>query len=67
MHNLIENVFNEISDKYGTDDENAELKKALMYVYDNEAKWRSDEILKLIKPKHWYIDQNGVIHSVKCT
>lgn len=69
MHMLIEKVFNEISQKYKDEDDNHEfmqLKKSLIYVYENEGAWRSAAILKIIKPKHWYIDQNGDIHSVAC-
>jgi hypothetical protein len=66
MHDLLDKVFAEISQKYAdNDDEFIELKHSLLYVYDNEAAWRSAAILKLIKPKHWYIDQNGDIHSVE--
>jgi hypothetical protein len=66
MHSLIEKVFSEISEKYKDDkDEFDELKKSLLYVYENEAAWRCSDILKQIRPKHWYIDQNGDIHSVE--
>lgn len=63
MDSKINDIFDEIFNLYGKDDEIMQMKNDLLYVYANEKKWRCDEILKLIKPKQWYIDENGNIKS----
>lgn len=57
-------VFDQLYEKYGLTDELMQFKSDLLYVYDNERGWRSAELLKLIKPKRWYIDERGRVVSV---
>ncbi len=57
-------VFNYLYEKYGLIDELIEHKQNLIHVYENERGYRSAAIGKLLKPKHFYIDENGYIKSV---
>jgi len=65
MELKINDVFEKISQKYGITDQLLQHKQDLLYVYANENKWRCEKLLKLIKPKHWFIDKEGNIHSVQ--
>lgn len=65
FYQQVDHVFQQLHEKYGLqNDQVDQMKKDLIYVYDNEETWRAAEILKYIKPKHWYIDEKGEIHSV---
>ena len=56
-------VFDKLYKKYGFNDELIGYKGDLLHIYENEHKYRSAEILKLIQPKHFYIDENGYVVS----
>ena len=60
----IEKVFDKLYKIYGDDENILQYKNDLIYVYENEESWRSAEILKYIKPKHWIIDETGKIQRV---
>jgi hypothetical protein len=64
FYEVIDTVFNKLYDKYGLTDEIIEMKEGLLHIYENENAYRSAEILKQIKPKHWFIDETGCIRSV---
>lgn len=57
-------VFDRLYEKYGLTDELIGYKSDLLHIYDNENAYRSAHILKLIKPKQWYVDETGCIRSV---
>lgn len=58
-------VFDKLYEKHGLTQELMHFKSDLLYVYNNEQGWRSAEILKLIKPKRWYIDEKGYVVNAK--
>jgi hypothetical protein len=64
FHEVLDEVFDKICTKYGAYNDIIKQKEQLKYVYDNESKWRSEEILKAIKPKQWYIDEKGIVIRV---
>ena len=57
-------VFDKLYEKFGLTDELMGYKNDLLHIYDNENAYKSAHILKLIKPKQWYIDETGCIRSV---
>jgi hypothetical protein len=57
-------VFEYFYEKYGFTDEIMKHKVDLLHVYENEHSYRSAELLKALKPKHFYIDENGYIKSI---
>ena len=61
MHSQINDIFDEICKVYGYSDDIIQYRDELLYVYDNEKQWRCKELLKVIKPKQWYIDVDGNI------
>jgi hypothetical protein len=54
-------VFDKLIEKYGLTDELIECKGDLLHIYENEHKYRSAEISKALKVKHFYIDENGYV------
>lgn len=56
-------VFDRLYEKYGLTDELMGYKNDLLHIYQNENAYKSAHILKLIKPKQWYIDETGCIRS----
>jgi hypothetical protein len=64
FYEVVDRAFDNLYEKYGFNDDIIKSKQDLLHVYDNEKKWRSAEIYKAIKPKHWIIDEKGCIRSV---
>jgi len=64
FYEQLDTVFDILYERYGFIDDIINLKSDLLYVYENENSWKSQALLKLIKPKQWYIDENGCIKSV---
>ena len=60
----LDSVFDKIIKNYGNSDEINKYKNELLDTFENEEKRRSAEISKLIKPKHFQIDENGNIKRV---
>lgn len=56
-------VFDKLYDKYGSTDELMGYKNDLIDIYENENSYRCAELLKYIKPKQFYIDENGYVKT----
>jgi hypothetical protein len=68
FYEVLDDVFDNINKQYGKDNDTIlEQKEQLKYVYENENKWKCNELLKIIKPKKWYINTDGVIVSIAST
>lgn len=63
FYEQIDMVFDKLIEKYGLTNEIISYKDDLLDIYENENKYRSAEILKAIKVRHWIIDENGYIKS----
>lgn len=66
FHQELNSVFDKIITAYGkTDaDEILKYKAELLDTYENEEKRRSAKLYKLLKPKHFQIDENGNIKQI---
>lgn len=56
-------VFDRLYEKFGLTDELMGYKNDILHIYENENAYKSAHLLKLIKPKQWYIDETGCIRS----
>ena len=65
FYQVLDEVFDKINKQYGKDNNILEQKEKLKYIYDNENKWKCDELFKSIKPKKWYMDAEGSIVSIE--
>lgn len=63
FYEQIDMVFDSLYEKYGFIDDIIQYKQDLLEIYENENSYRSADILKMIKPKNFYIDENGCIKS----
>jgi hypothetical protein len=65
FHKALDEAFEKIKKLYVNHDNDLDKQKEyIAYVYDNEGKWRAEEIRKLLTPKHWRIDEKGKIIRV---
>jgi len=60
LYETIDTVFDELFNLYGLTDKLIQMKGEILNVYENEAKYKSNEILKIITPKTFYIDRDGM-------
>jgi hypothetical protein len=65
FYEQIDMVFDRLLEKYGFERDLIQYKQDLLDIYDNENSYRSADILKSLEIKHFYIDDNGCIKSVK--
>jgi hypothetical protein len=63
FYEQIDMVFDRLIETYGLNDDIISYKGDLLDIYQNENKYKSAEILKAIKVRHWVIDENGYIKS----
>lgn len=64
FHEQLDAVFDRLIHTYGDTDELNMYKQELLQTYENEGAHRCANLLKLIKPKQFQIDENGYIRQV---
>ena len=63
FYQQIDALFDKLYEKFGFTDEIIEYKQILLRVYEKENHYRNAVKFKHIKPKEFYIDENGYIKS----
>lgn len=62
FYTTIDEVFDEIYEKYGLTDQLIAMKERLLYVYTNEEKIKAKQIYEQIRPRYFTINKdNGEI------
>lgn len=65
FYEVLDNVFDALFKKEGKiSDDLLEYKSQLLDIYENEDKYKTKEIMKYLKPIHWYIDEKGCYQVV---
>lgn len=66
FYEVLDDVFDALFKKEGEfSDELINYKSKLLDIYDNENTYRSKEIVKMLTPMHWYIDNQGCFKLVE--
>lgn len=66
FYEVLDNVFDALFEKEGSfSDELIQYKSQLIDVYENEDKYKSREILKVLTPVDWYIDCDGCFKVIE--
>lgn len=66
FYEVLDNVFDALFKKEGGfTEELIGYKEQLLDIYENEGTYKSKELLKILTPKHWYIDNEGCFQLVE--
>ena len=60
-------IFKNLAEKYGESEDLQTYQHDLLDIYENENKYKSEALLKLLKPKQFQIDENGYVRRVGWT
>ena len=60
-------VFDKLYEMYGFNDDIIQYKSNIITAYDKERGYRHEFVMKSVKQKHWYIDDQGYIRSIPRT
>ena len=66
FYQVLDNVFDQLFKKEGKiTEELLNYKSQILDIYENEDKYKTKEIMKYLKPMHWFIDKEGCCQVVK--
>lgn len=64
FYSELNRIFKNLAEKYGESEDLQTYQHDLLDIYENENKYKSEALLKLLKPKQFQIDENGYVRRV---